>query len=222
MLLFLTDDRSFGIRMANRLLSCGILTLRAAHDAGISLCAARDVGGLVSDGRDQVSSSVQICETLIDTYPELPAALILPPRVTVETRASRLIRQTDEDEIFREIQTFCTECCGWKPGLTTYALSVGKTPEQTRFLGYPLDLSPKELAILRFLFYRAPKTVGADELLSVCFPENTQRAANLAVQIHRINRRALASAGLPLIESVYGKGYRLCGGIVPPREAELT
>ncbi len=214
MLLFLTESREFGIRMAQGLLSRGILPLRAKPDAGIALCDARDTCGAVLDGRTNLLAAERLCNLLLAKYPELPIALLLPCQAFTGAYAARLIREVREQNILQEIQNFCRECCGWKPELTTYALSMGSAPEQTYYLGYRLPLSPRQLSLLRFLFLRAPKPVDSFELLSVCFPESTQRDANLAVQISRINQTAVRCSGMPLIESVYGFGYRLRSGIV--------
>lgn len=219
MLLFLTESREFGIRMAQELLSCGILPLQARLDAGIALCDARDTCCAVLDGRTDTLNAERICSCLLAKYPEMPIAMLLPCGTVTEACAARLIRETQEQSILQEIQRFCRECCGWKPELTTYALSIGATPEQTYYLGYRLPLSPRQLSILRFLFLRAPKPVASFELLSVCFPECTQRDANLAVQISRINRTAVHCSGMALIENVYGFGYRLRSGIAPIHSA---
>lgn len=219
MLLFLTESREFGIRMAQELLSRGILPLQARPDAGIALCDARDTCGAVLDGRTDTLTAERLCEHLLAKYPEMPIAMLLPRGTVTGACAARLIRETQEQSVLQEIQRFCRECCGWKPELTTYTLSVGASPEQTCYLGYRLPLSPRQLSILRFLFLRAPKPVASFELLSVCFPECTQRDANLAVQISRINQTAARCAGVPLIESVYGFGYRLRSGIVPSSSA---
>lgn len=216
MLLLLTANRAFGIRMSVDLLRRGILPLWAAPGAGLWLCRQHDTCGAVLDGRNGLPRIERICAALRRENPDMPIALLLPDGAVAAGAPDRLIRQCADADILRETVAFCTEVCGWRARMSTYALTVGETPEETRYLGYPLRLAPRELCILRFLFFRAPGTVSAFELLSVCFPENTQRAANLAVQIGNINRRAREVAGLPLIENVYGKGYRLCGGIVKP------
>ena len=214
MLLFLTENRTFGIGMTELLLRRGILTLWAKHDAGAALCGRWDVCGAVLDGQEDLRSAEAVCAALRQSEPDMPIALLLPAGAIASCDADRLIRESGQDAMLREIASFCTGTCGWRTQMSTYALTIGESPAETRYLGYPLRLAQRELSILRFLFYRAPQTVTSAELLSVCFPENTQRAANLSVQIGRINRRAEEAAGLPLIESVYGKGYRLCGGIV--------
>ncbi len=204
--------------MAEQLLKSGVCTRWAKLEAGVCLCERLDTCGVAIDGRRALASAESVIAELQERYPELPIALILPPAITVDIRAARLIRAKAGEEVAEELLTFCRELCNWRPILSTHALTVGPRAEDCRYLGYPLPTAPRERYILRFLFFRAPKTVSEEELLSVCFPENTQRAANLSVQIARLNRKATEAAGMPIVESVYGRGYRLCGGILPPRE----
>ena len=112
-------------------------------------------------------------------------------------------------ELAEQLLAFARERCGWRAMLSTYALTWSESLKDTRFLGYPLHLTPREHAILGFLFYSAPKILPSHLLLSVCFPQGHEKAENLSVHISAINRKAIALTGLPLVENCYGEGYRL-------------
>lgn len=139
--------------------------------------------------------------------------LILAQNANADTKADRIIRVAPLREMAEEVLSLCAEC-GWRPQLSTYSLLVTNDPAETRLLGYRMALSPREHQILRVIYLRAPELVSRNELLSACFPEGSQRAENLTVQVNHINRKSREIGGFTLIESVYGKGYILRPGIV--------
>jgi DNA-binding winged helix-turn-helix (wHTH) protein len=79
--------------------------------------------------------------------------------------------------------------------------------------GRPLDLAPKERAVLALLLRRRPAVVSKHDFAEVAWAGQGMSDESLARSISRL-RRALAPLGLA-IESVYGTGYRLDGGGVP-------
>ncbi|MEK8030216.1 winged helix-turn-helix domain-containing protein [Ideonella sp. DXS29W] len=76
--------------------------------------------------------------------------------------------------------------------------------------GRPLDLAPKERAVLALLLQRRPAVVSKEEFASAAWAGRAMSDESLARSISRL-RRALAPLGLT-IDSVYGTGYRLDGG----------
>lgn len=75
--------------------------------------------------------------------------------------------------------------------------------------GRPLDLAPKERAVLALLMQRRPAVVSKEEFASAVWAGLAMSDESLARSISRL-RRTLAGFGLT-IESVYGTGYRLDG-----------
>jgi transcriptional regulator HilA, main transcriptional regulator of SPI1 len=73
--------------------------------------------------------------------------------------------------------------------------------------GRPLDLAPKERAVLALLLKRRPGVVSKAEFAQAAWPGRTMSDEGLARCISRL-RRAIVPWGLA-IESVYGTGYRL-------------
>lgn len=214
MLLFLTDRRLAGLSLTRRLAEHGMTVLQESPEVGEYLCRShRVISAVLIDGIPQADSAQRLCAQLRAQYEELPIALLLEKDVIADAAADCIIRCAEPDAIATALLQFCRSC-GWRAALSTYALSINEDPEQTYLLGYRLPLSPREHQIVRFLFLRAPEIIGQDELMSVCFPEGLQSAANLPVQIHHINRKARAISRLPLVENVYGKGYRLCSDLV--------
>ncbi len=210
MFLLLTDDNSFGIRISEKLLARGLFSYRADLDCGRALCERFDTSAVFLDGRDRPALAESLCRELLSLYPELPVLFLCSKKSVTDCRSARLLSADGSDgEITEHLLTFARERCGWSPRLSTYALTISDDPTETRFLGYPLHLTPREHAILGFLFYSAPKLLPPHLLLSVCFPKGHEKAENLGVHVSAINRKSVALTGLPLIENRYGEGYRL-------------
>jgi hypothetical protein len=113
------------------------------------------------------------------------------------------------------VMTFCRDACGWETdGLLTAALDVGDDPIDTHYLGYGLPLSRHAHEVLRCLFYRSPCTTGAEDLMTLCLPDDLRCRDNLARQICTINSQAARIDPRPLVVSVNGSGYRLRDGIL--------
>jgi len=77
--------------------------------------------------------------------------------------------------------------------------------------GRPLDLAPKERAVLALLLQRRPAVVSKEEFAAAVWAGLAMSDESLARSISRL-RRTLAGFGLT-IESVYGTGYRLDGEV---------
>ncbi|HEX5687966.1 MAG TPA: winged helix-turn-helix domain-containing protein [Ideonella sp.] len=86
--------------------------------------------------------------------------------------------------------------------------------------GRPLDLAPKERAVLALLMQRRPAVVSKEEFASAAWAGQAMSDESLARSISRL-RRTLAGFGLT-IESVYGTGYRLDGEAPAPAPSRLA
>lgn len=84
----------------------------------------------------------------------------------------------------------------------------------------PLDLPPKERAVLALLLQRRPAVVTKEEFAGAVWPGGTMSDESLARCISRL-RRTVQAWGLG-IESVYGTGYRLTGGDAVPLHPRLA
>ena len=86
--------------------------------------------------------------------------------------------------------------------------------------GRPLDLAPKERAVLALLLQRRPAVVSKEEFASAAWAGQAMSDESLARSISRL-RRVLERFGLT-IESVYGTGYRLDGeAVAAPASSRL-
>ena len=213
MLLLVTEDRRRHRPLLSALLARGIFVYVSSYETAEFYCESKDVGGVVLDCIAALTHGEQLCKDLRDLYPaELPIAALIAEGARPDMLADCLIRVNEGHE--REILTFCHQNCGWseKP-LSLYHLTVGNNPTENRYMGRQLKLSQQAHTILRCICYRAPYVTSTDDLLSLCFPEQTKTADHLAMQIAKINHAAQEIDPRPLVINEYGKGYRLRDGI---------
>ena len=90
------------------------------------------------------------------------------------------------------------------------------------FRGTPIKLTAKAVAVLALLTERAPDVVSRAEFEAAVWPEGFIEPANLTQTIYML-RRALGRCAAPPIETVNGRGYRLCANVrrkeIAPRPA---
>ena len=215
MLLLVSDDRKAYAPIISQLLARGIFAFLCPYETAEFMCEEKDVGGVLLDCVAGLGKGERLCKRFREKYPEMPIGAVVEKSAVPNMEINRLIRIPTQQTFFDEVLDFCVCNCGWQINfLGTRFLYMEDDPARTVYMGYPLDVTPREHGILRCLFYRAPCLTTADDLLTLCYPEGTQSYANLAIQIRSINRRAAKIDPRPLIVNVYGKGYRLRNGIV--------
>ena len=214
MLLLISERVELFRALSASLQERGVYLLCAAFENAMFLCEKHDTGGVLLDCTQRIDLGEDTCRELRKLYPQMPIAAIVPLQSIPDLPADAILRDADFSTLANGAYEFCL-LAGWsdKP-LQTDALTVGLSPAQTVYMGYPLPLSPRAHNIVRCLFYRAPRLTTADELMSLCYPCEYKSISNLAVQIHEINKRASKIDPRPLIVNHYGKGYCLRDGIL--------
>ncbi len=192
----------------------GVYALCCPHETALFICNKHDIGGVLLDCRDEPKDAEILCRKLRELYPPMPVAALCAKGYVADLPADRIIRDTDERHLDAEITDFARCNCGFRPPhFSTFYLDLSRGYRQVTYMGYPLRLEPRAYALLQVLMYRAPKMASIDELLDLCYREG-QRVINLGVQIHYINQAAKKIYPRPLIESVWGKGYKIRDGIL--------
>lgn len=214
MLILITDRRDFGKELASILMDQGIFTFECPLETGAFFCEEKDTGGVLLDCTTSLESGEALCRQLRHTYPQMPILALVASNDVPNLEADTLLRDQPIASLLPDVLDFC-RCCGWSDEpLSSYFLTVGETPDKVFYMGYPLLLPPKAFRILQCLFYRYPAMTSAEDLMMLCYPNGRERAGNLAVQIHRINKCAAKIDPRPLVINRYGKGYRLRNGIL--------
>ena len=216
MLLLFSDNAEFGSRLAEALRQEGITVASHDPDFAESVCERIDFCGVILDGRHRMREFAELSQKLFLTYPDLPIAFLTESTPSAFPCASRILFSGDFEQIFDSVQSFCRDCIG-EENYATFALQHSARTSSFTYLGYPLSLSDYEYRLLLCLFRHAPEAVSTDELLSGVFPSARTPQSTLSTMAKRINDAAKRISGLKLVQSVYGKGYRLCDGIVRPK-----
>ena len=213
MLLLFSDNAQFGARLSGILRQEGISVSSHDPDFAESVCEKLDFCGVILDGRRKTHEFAELSQKLFLTYPDLPIAFLTEGTPSVFPCASRILFSRDEDQLFDSVLKFCRDCMG-EENYATFTLQHSRERASFTYLGYPLSLSDYEYRLLLCLFRHAPKAVSTDELLSSAFPNAHTPQNTLSTMVKRINDTARSISGLRLVQLVYGKGYRLCDGIV--------
>lgn len=201
---------------AARLLEEGIFSYRSGYENALFLCDKKDTGGVILDCTESLREGEALCYAIRAEYPDMPIAAVVRTVDVPNLPATRIMRCNNPSELpLDALLDFATHVCGFDTKrLCGFFLTVGEDPADTHYMGYPMPLSKAQHTLLRFLLYRAPLITPIDDILELCFPNGNTSASALMSQLHAINKRAALIDPRPLIENVYGKGYRLRDGIL--------
>ncbi len=215
MLILVTEQKKQHVATVETLIANGIFSFVCPYETAGILCDKKDTGGVVLDCLSNLPRAERLCAELRRLYPEMPIAAIVAPNAVPDLAVSRLIRVENARDALLDVLDFCIRTCGWRTQtLSTFSLYVENDPAKTRYMGYPLLLTPREHRILRCLFYRAPLVTSKEDLMELCYPEGWQNLQNIVIQIGHINHKAAEIDDRPLIVNDYGKGYRLRAGVL--------
>jgi len=90
-------------------------------------------------------------------------------------------------------------------------LTLDPATLEATYDGRPVRLTAREFAVLEHLARRSPAVVSAEELLEHVWDERTDPFTNtVRVHVANLRRKLRETTGENLIETVIGRGYRLC------------
>ena len=213
MLLIITDREGWASHLSPLLLANGVYHLCVPTSYGTFTCEREDTGAVILDCVPSLARGEHICADLRQRYPNMPIALVAPPKAVVNAPADAVLRDENLDTLCENILSLC-HANGWSSApLSTFYLRLAP-PDCAEYMGLSLPLSPAEFRILHCIFYHSPKPTGTELLVALLGSEGAKTEAALAVLIHRINQKAAKIDPRPLIVNEYGKGYRLRDGIL--------
>lgn len=97
-------------------------------------------------------------------------------------------------------------------------LEVDTLEQAVRRQGQPVELSPSEYRVLEYLMHRPRAVVSKRELLEHLYDYNWERHSNvIEVHVSNLRRKLDRVSEKTLIQTVWGRGYRLC---MPNQEGE--
>jgi len=173
-----------------------ILDLNLPDIDGVEICRRLRAAGsrvpiLMLTARDRISDRVRGLDSGADDYLVKPFALEeLAARVRALLRRGAAVHG---------------------PVLRVGRLTLDPSTFTATFADKPLNLTAREFGVLEYLARRSPAVVSPEEILEHVWDEHCDPFTN-TVRVHLANlrRKLREAAGEGVIETIVGKGYRLC------------
>lgn len=191
---------------------------RSVADAG-ELASANVYDLIVLDRRLPDGDGAQVARELREGGARTPI-LMLTARDAVEDRVEGLDAGADDylikpfafPELAARVRALLRrELPERAPVLVVAGLSLDPARHLVTYAGSPIDLSPREFAVLEYLMRRAGEVVTRGDIEEHCWDGDYDGLSNVVdVYIARL-RRSTGGKGSP-IETVRGLGYRLRAG----------
>jgi len=178
-----------------------ILDLNLPDGDGVELCRVLRSGGsgaaiLMLTARSRISDRVRGLDSGADDYLVKPFAF-----EELLARIRALLRRPAEQR---------------QPEVRVGRLVICPATFRAAYGGQGLSLTAREFAVLEYLARRSPSVVSAEELLEKVCDEHANPFSNtIRVHLANLRRKLRLAAGAELIETVVGRGYRLCPGDPP-------
>ena len=215
MFLFVSQRKAYSKLILESLTQTGAFLMLAPPATACFYCQKKETGGVILDCVTDPRKSHTLCDRIRKMYPDIPIAAIVSGQAVPDLCADIVIRDTgDPAFLVAQLRIFLTKICDWTAQkLSTYSLTVHSDPNlPTYYMGSPLHLTTKEHRLLYCLFYRAPRSTTADDLLDLCYHEPCS-ITMLNTLIRRINRQA-SQIHPPTLIIREGDTYRLRDGIL--------
>lgn len=146
--------------------------------------------------------------------------LILTARSRVSDKARGLDSGADDylakpfafDELRARIQALLRRSYGLRcPVVTIGALIIDPARRAVEYCGKPLSLTAKEFDILQYMSLNYPGVVSLEEIIEHVWNDEIDPFSNVArVHLGNLRRKLKNESGISIIETVIGKGYKLC------------
>jgi two-component system OmpR family response regulator len=149
--------------------------------------------------------------------------LMLTARDAVDDRIAGLDAGADDyvtkpfsyEEISARLRALRRRAAGRPPDapvvLTSGPIALDEVQRVVTVEGRPVDLTPREFALLECLLRHPRQVLGRDQLLDMAWPFGVAVTPNTVDAFMTFLRRKLGPAGAARIQTVRGVGYRLLG-----------
>ncbi len=150
----------------------------------------RDTPILMLTGRDATDDVVRGLDAGADDYLTKPFELV---------------------ELLARVRALVRRSGATRSDLLTYGpIEMERLNHKVRVGGAKLDLTPKEFQLLEHFLVRPEEPIGRAELLKGVWDQERDTASNLVdVHVGNLRRKLKHAAGVDLIQTVRGEGFRL-------------
>ncbi len=220
-LLVIEDDARLS-RLLDRLLSQDRHVVETASTAadGLAIAEAADLDAVVLDVGLPDGSGYDVARRLRAGGSKVPI-IMLTARDAVAARVEGLDAGADDylvkpfayDELNARLRAL-----GRRPAprtgldLAAGPIALDELERRVTVDGRPVELSPREFAILECLLRRPGQVLSRDQILDYAWPYGAALTPNTVEAYIHLLREKLGPVGAALIETVRGIGYRLHAG----------
>jgi len=150
----------------------------------------RDTPILMLTGRDATADVVRGLDAGADDYLTKPFELV---------------------ELLARVRALARRSGATRSDLLTYGpIEMERLNHKVRVAGAKLDLTPKEFQLLEHFLVRPEEPIGRAELLKGVWDQERDPGSNLVdVHVGNLRRKLKHAAGVDLIQTVRGEGFRL-------------
>ena len=224
MKILLVDDEPALTEPLSRLLTREGYVIDVAADgrAGADLVSAGDYDLLILDWMLPDLTGLQICQQL-RSRGDLTPVLFLTAKDTLDDRVlgldagadDYLVKPFELRELLARVRALLRRIQTIDPHPTQSKLQVGEleldADNQLAYMrGRSIELSDKETQLLGYLMQQAGQVVTHERIQAYLWGQTTPPSSNVLAALVRLLRRKIEVPGSPeLIQTVYGKGYRL-------------
>jgi two-component system response regulator QseB len=219
-LLVIEDETELAKAVARGLKSLGY-AVDIAFDAidGEQMATAVNYDLIILDLNLPGKDGIEVCRYIRENGCTA-AVLMLTARNKVSDRTLGLDSGADDylakpfafDELRARIQALLRRTFGHRnPVLTIGGLTVNPATRTVSYCNKDIDLTAREFDILEYFACRYPAVISTEEILEHVWNDEVDPFSNV-VRVHLANlrRKLKTGSGEPLIETLIGKGYRLC------------
>jgi two-component system, OmpR family, manganese sensing response regulator len=230
MKILLVDDESALTEPLSRLLTREGYVVDVATDgrAGSDLASSGNYDLLILDWMLPQLTGLQICEQLRDRG-DLTPVLFLTAKDTLDDRVigldagadDYLVKPFELRELLARVRALLrrTQILDSPPTqsrLQVDDLELDLDNQLVYVAGQSIELSDKETQLLSYLMQYAGQILSHSQIQSHLWGENNPPNSNVLAALVRLLRRKIEVKGSPeLIQTVYGKGYRMSKLIAP-------
>ncbi|HEY9889731.1 MAG TPA: two-component system response regulator RppA [Candidatus Obscuribacterales bacterium] len=226
MRILLVDDEAELTEPLSRLLTREGYQIDVAFDgqAGSQLAAAGHYDLLILDWMLPHYSGLEICQQVRSRGDATPV-LFLTAKDTLDDRVAGLDAGADDylikpfelRELLARVRALLRrpptlEAASRAPRLQYEDLELDEANQLAYRQGQTIELSEKETRLLGYLLRHPDQVLTRSQIHQAVWAEAEEPASNvLAAQVRLLRRKIEPKGTLPLIHTVYGKGYRLGG-----------
>jgi len=226
MRILLVDDEAELTDPLSRVLSREGYQVDVAYDgeAGTQLAIAGEYDLLILDWMLPHASGLDICQQVRSRGDATPV-LFLTAKDTLDDRVEGLDAGADDylvkpfelRELLARVRALLRRPPTLEPAARSARLSYGDLElDEANQLAYrqgqAIELSEKETRLLAYLLRHPDQVLTRSQIHRAVWGESEEPNSNvLAAQVRLLRRKIEPKGTLPLIHTVYGKGYRLGG-----------